>query len=84
MNKKQTLILWIAIIIIVWMGIMPPICVSSGPMKGLFTGFRPIFQTLASGQSVTVAVGIDLTRLFIEWFLVALMAAGLIYSLRSR
>ena len=79
MNKKQTKILWIGIIVFVLMGLFPPYEVTrivdqagktiEGPIKYEFFLSPPC--------------DISFTRLIIQWIIVSVLTAGAIYSTKE-
>ena len=83
MNKKQKIVLWIGIAVIVIMGIFPPWVIS-----GYSTG-RPIagsYSLITSPPKMgeAYAKSIDLYRLGVQWVIVGVITGGLIYTFKDQ
>lgn len=76
MNKKQMLVLWVGIILVVIMGLFPPYFgltifgISGDP------GYYPIFAPPSRGR-------LDISRLVVQWLIICFVTGGLIASLRG-
>jgi hypothetical protein len=95
MDKRQKLVVWVALALIVWMGLYPPWVQSFqrgdgrwGPTAG---SYGWIFDP--PGPPPRVSEGyfrdwrfwtnrIDTPRLAIQWLMVSMVAAGLVWTLR--
>lgn len=84
MNKKQKIILWIGIIIIVLMGLFPPyeraiILPSFGPDDpSVRISYGFLFEP------PILDVKIDFARLAIQWIIVSVLTAGAIYTTKDQ
>ena len=83
MNKRQTIVLWIGIIILVLMGIFPPIHIDISDRFWRGDGPRPwepgydfLFTMLPSK--------ISFSKLFIQWFIIAVVTGGLIVTFKDK
>lgn len=76
MNKKQLIVMWAGIAIIVLMGIFPPVAMN-GQGICTFIGFQFIFnkETIFS---------FDLTRLGIQLIIVSAITTGLIITFKDK
>ena len=74
MYKRQKIILWIGIIIIVLMGLFPPY-----EYEGRF-GKQFSFRFLFCPDRFSE---LDLMRLIIQWIIVSILAVGAIYSTKG-
>lgn len=75
MNKKQLITLWVGISIIVLMGIYPPYFISMpmNPRAGR-TEYHFLFKT--------VFFRVDIAKLLIQWFIVAFIITGLLFTFK--
>ena len=82
MKKNQKTALWIGIIVIALIGLFPPwvqMHEVEGPYKGKYDkGYSPIFAPPKSPAEI------DISRLLIQWFIVAVIAAGAIVTLKDK
>ncbi len=79
MNKKQTKMLWIGIIVFVLMGLFPPYEVTRMVNQAGKTIEGPIkYEFFFSPPG-----DISFTRLIIQWITVSVLTAGAIYSTRK-
>lgn len=91
---RKNLALWLGILVIVGMGIYPPwkmtfsVSQSDGSMKTVRPfGYAPLWQPPSQpGEKEWAYWGrsIDYNRLGLQWGLVALVTAGLMYTLPRR
>lgn len=77
MNKKQMLVLWGGIILIVIMGLFPPCFKFTYRGSPVCPEYCSIFAPPALGQ-------LDISRLTVQWLLVCFVTGGLIASLSGR
>ncbi len=85
MNKKQTIAMWVGIAIIVTMTVYPPFLHKN--IKGHYIGngsYGLIFDPPAYSPNAITPVLIDMYRLGVQYFAVAVVTAGLIYTLRDK
>jgi hypothetical protein len=83
MNKKQKIVLWIGIAVIVVMGIFPPWVHRGGPGVEKSAGYSFILngpESYAFGWFARP----DISRLFIQWVIVAVITAGLIITVKDK
>jgi hypothetical protein len=73
MNKRQLIVFWIAVGLIVLMGLVPP---------WIGGGCAPIFQPPVQYYSRYVS-RLDTERLFVQWFMVAGVGAALIWTFKT-
>jgi hypothetical protein len=71
MNRKQIKCLWIGIVVFIIMGLFPPFRWTSGG----FLGYRFLLYPLGH---------IDISRLFVQWVIVAAITGGLLLTLQER
>lgn len=95
MNKRQTIALWIAIGLIALMGLVPPWAHSEsswGSSGGFGGGSHHSTGAYAAGYGLIFwppkpesgELHVDLSRLFIQWLIVAVVGGGLVWTLRTR
>ena len=77
MNRKQTIAMWIGILVFALMGLYPP---WRGNTTGreFFIGYDSILQSEASPFKI------DTVRLFVQWAMVAVITSGIITTLRDK
>ena len=82
MARKQSIILWLGITIILLMTMFPPI-LKTVPLEGSAgSSYR---QVIEYEYYFTKSVKkILLLRLFMEWFVVAIITVGLLYTYKLR
>ena len=82
MTRKQSVILWLGITIILLMTMFPPI-LKTVPAEGSDgSSYRQIIEyEYYFTKSVKKIL---LQRLFMEWFVVAIITVGLLYTYKSR
>lgn len=77
MNKRQIIVLWIGIIIIVLMGLFPP-WMNVDPSGGYYIkGYNFILD------KPSTFCRIDVPQLLVQWAMVAIIAGGLLVTLRD-
>jgi len=87
---RKNLVLWLGISVIVVMGIIPPWKLTSilSDSEGIIKGCRPsTYEPLwdpPGGAEAFDSLSIDFNRLCLQWGLVALVTAGLMYTLPRR
>ena len=86
MNKKQLTCFWIAIIVIVLMGLFPPWTMigKQGPRYAFI--LTPLFEAANFDETGRPLkwTQFDACYLFFGWFLVAVVSAGFIYCVKDR
>lgn len=87
MNRKQIICLWVGIAIIVLMGIFPP-WITKGTMSGGSVQALPKYSFLLLPPYSDNKTGlslhqIDINKLVIQWFMVALITGGLIVTFKN-
>lgn len=79
MNKKQKIVFLVGLGIIVLMGLIPPWCFYT-PISSIPGQYDIIFSYDSYGNRGT---NIDLTRLFIQWVVVVIATAGIMFILKN-
>jgi len=79
MNKKQTKILWIGIIVFVLMGLFPPYEV----IRKVDQIGRTIEGPIKYEFFLSAPGDIDFTRLIIQWIIVSVLTVGAVYSTKE-
>jgi len=79
MDKKQTKIMWIGIIVFVLMGLFPPYEV----IRKVDQAGRIIEGPIKYEFFLSPPGDIDFTRLIIQWVIVSVLTVGAIYSTRE-
>lgn len=76
MNKKQRIILWIGIIIVVLMGLFPPLhhTETRGGPGPFFLDYDFLLNTRRE---------LDFARLITQWIIISVLTAGAIYSTKK-
>lgn len=80
MNKRQLIVLWVAIGLIVLMGLFPPWVRKEAE-------YRTYLDAPVGYAFIAVApdrARVDLSRLFLQWVLVVVAGAGVFWTLRTR
>jgi len=95
MNRKQKILLWVGIVVIVLMGIFPPTRRGYCPAVTYWPGLiqpgvprRPLwvkpahygYTFLFTAEASDIGFG----KLIVQWAVVAVITAGLIYILKNR
>jgi len=88
MNKNQLIVLWVGIIVVVLMGLYPPWqynghIVERNVNVVVPAGYSFIGDPIYSAGIMEFGASIDVTRLLIQWFMVAFITGGLIYTLKE-
>jgi len=89
MNNKQKKVILVAVAVIILMSLFPPwvhITYSRvGPLS-YPRGYGFVFLPPATTKAYTSydSPGIDFSRLFLQWFIVALAAGGLVFMFKDR
>jgi hypothetical protein len=99
LNKNQKIVLWVALGIIVLMGLFPPWIntmnisnknLSSNLIKEFAAGYHLIFisptkngWTDSDGLWYMYSFSLDYGRLFLQWLMVILVSGTLLYLLRE-
>lgn len=100
MNKKQKLVLWVGIVMITLMGAFPPwVSVDNIPNSNI-KRTQPIgYEWLWTSPTLwrrdplyhharvidtSKGMAIDTSRLYVQWAVVALITAGLIYTFKDK
>ena len=80
MNKKQKVAILVGVGIIVLMGLFPPWCWNT-PRDGQYIHRSGEYDLLFSGSDYSGQRGdeIDVTRLVIQWIVVAIATAGIVW-----
>ncbi len=91
MNKKQLACLWIGIIVIVLMGLFPPWIIPSSSEgikyridRGYKILFSPVEIQIPKTEVAFSAATLDMHRLCIQWFMVAVITGGLVCTFKNR
>lgn len=97
MNKKQLVVMWIGIIIIVMMGIFPPwvsISTIRNPetifgdwttTKRYYYGYNPIWKGIGDSYEVShPAASIDFHRLGLQWAITAVFTGGFMVTFKNK
>lgn len=82
MNKKQTVVMWVAILVIVVMCLYPP-WAEVDRVKTLGWSLIWLPHKTSSGYVHTLAE-IDFQRLYLQFAIVVLITGGLIVTLRTK
>lgn len=77
MNKKQTTVLWVGILIFVLIGLFPPLK-SRSPKPISRTNMPQIITVFDSDSKV------DVNQLFVYWSIIVVLTGGLIYTLKDK
>ena len=82
MNKKQLIILWIGIALIVGMGIYPPYMESFEDTGGFVPqGYNFIFSERSEWRRHEM---VNVPQLFAQWFIVAVITGGLLVTFKDK
>ena len=73
MNRKQKIVLWVGIVIIVLMGLFPPVRYKR------YSTYRVRYEFLLVTQNTVVV-----TNLLVQWVVVSIIGSGLIYTFRDK
>lgn len=97
MNKKQIIVLWIGIIVIVLMGLFPPWTLNGEAASVFLVSLRdstsirqydfPMYRfILTPPKTLNVAflLRIDFNRLLLQWIMVAVITAGFVVSFKEK
>jgi hypothetical protein len=82
MTRAQSIILWCGIVAVLLMTIFPPILKTVPTEDSDGSSYRRMIQH--EYYFTKSAKKIFLERLFIEWFIAAVVTGGFIYAFRSR
>ena len=86
MNKKQKICLWVGIAVFVLMGLYPPWIIIH-PTKGYHAlpKYRFLLLPPYSNNKAGLSLHqIDVTKLVIQWFMVAAITAGLVVTFADK
>ena len=82
MTRRQSIILWCGIVVILLMTVFPPVIKTEMVEGTEGSSFQTIIQH--EYYFTKSAKKIFLERLFIEWFIAAVVTGGFIYAFRKR
>ena len=80
MTRRQSIILWCGIVVILLMTVFPPVIKTEMVEGTEGSSFQTIIQHEYYFSKVKKKIYLE--RLFIEWFIVAAITAGLFYTYR--
>ena len=80
MNKKQLIVMWVGIGIIVLMGLFPPLMLCAEGSKA-FLDYGFIIPQLKGAEKVSL---VDFTRLLTQWGIVSALTTGFIITFKDK
>lgn len=87
MNRRQKIVLWIGIAVIVVMGVFPPwlyTTTGNGLNSKKNAGYSCIlFPPPPKGVGLRYGISLDVSRLCVQWAIVVVITAGLIVAFKD-